>query len=282
LAAVAAALIALVAVAVGVAVTRGSGDEQQAPAAGGLPETSDYHSLLVSPTNPNELVLGTHQGLYRSTDSGRSWEFAGLGGKDAMNLAQPAGSTVWTAGHNVLAKSTDGGRAWADVRPDGLPGLDVHGFAVDPKKPNVLYGAVANQGLYRSTDGGGSFALVSREVGPAVMALAITRDGRILAGDMQQGLLESADGGRRWTARLRAGVMGIAINPRDPQRLLATEKGIFLSRDGGRSWEQMLSFPEGMGPVAWSPRQRNVAYVVGYTRTLYKTSDGGESWQPVG
>src|SRR5437762_2970222 len=35
----------------------------------GLPHTSDYHSLLVSPTDPRQLILGTHQGLFRSTDA---------------------------------------------------------------------------------------------------------------------------------------------------------------------------------------------------------------------
>src|SRR6266566_4188164 len=160
----------------------------------GLPDTPDYHSLLVNPSNSQKLVLGTHYGLYGSSDGGRHWRFDALSGDDAMNLARPSGKTVWLAGHLVFKKSTDGGSTWTDVRPSGLPSLDIHGFAVDPQDPRTLYAAVAGQGLYRSRDGGHSFSLASQQVGGSVMALAVLPDRRVLAGDMQRGLLESRDG----------------------------------------------------------------------------------------
>jgi photosystem II stability/assembly factor-like uncharacterized protein len=248
----------------------------------GLPHTPDYHSLLVDPSDPRRLVLGTHTGLYVSSDGGRHWRFDALAGQDAMNLARPAGETIWLAGHEVFKRSVDGGATWLDVRPSGLPGLDIHGFAVDPGNPEMLYAALAGQGLYRSTDGGRSFVSVSSEVGGNVMALAIVPGGRILAGDMQRGLLESSDRGATWTARLRAQLMGLAVNPRDPKRVLATGAGIALSTDGGRSWRSVLDLPEGAGPVAWSRSEPKLAYVVGLNRTLYRSGDGGESWLPVG
>jgi photosystem II stability/assembly factor-like uncharacterized protein len=261
-------------------VSRGGGGETQVVRAG-LPNTPDYHSLLVAPSDPNRLLLGTHSGLYRSVDGGRSWAFEGLSGQDAMNLARPAKSVIWTAGHNVLARSSDGGASWSDVRPKGLPTLDVHGFAVDPKHPRTLYAAVAGQGLYRSTDGGDSFTAISKTVGPAVMALAVTPDGRILAGDMQRGLLVSRDNGQAWHRTLAERVMGLALNPAEPKRAIATASGIFLSNDQGESWREVLPLGGGGGPVAWSPSNPNIAYVVSFDRTLYKTTDAGATWQPV-
>lgn len=247
----------------------------------GLPDTPDYHSLLVSPANPRKLVLGTHYGLYVSSDGGRHWRFDALSGNDAMNLARPEDKTIWLAGHLVFKKSSDGGQSWSDVRPAGLPTLDIHGFAVDPRNAETLYAAVAGQGLYRSRDGGRSFSLVSSAVGGNVMALAVLPDGRVLAGDMQRGLLESRDGGARWKQRLRAQVLGLATNPSSPRRLLATGAGIFLSIDGGRSWRSVLSLPGGAGPVAWSKSEPKLAYAVGFDRTLYRSRTGGTSWQPV-
>ncbi len=282
LAAIAVALAAAAVLAV-VLTQRGGGDGGAsgggAPVAG-LPNTPDYHSLLVARSDPNALLLGTHQGLYRSQDGGRSWSFEGLSGQDAMNLAWPSTNVVWAAGHNVLMKSTDGGHSWQDVRPDGLPGLDVHGFAVDPRNERIVYAAIAGQGLYRSSDGGQSFATLSPDVGGAVMALAITRDGRILAGDMQQGLLVSRDG-KQWTQALGAQLMGLAVNPKQPKLVLAAGAGVFRSTDGGRSWKQTFELADGAGPLAWAPSQPNVAYLVGFDRTLYKTTDAGASWQPV-
>jgi len=251
------------------------------PPATGLPDTPDYHSLLVDPADPERLFLGTHVGLYESADGGRRWEFARLEGQDAMNLARAPGETVWTAGHNVLAKSTDGGEIWTDVRPDGLPSLDVHGFAVDPRDPQRLYAAMAGAGLYRSSDGGTSFELLSKDVGAGVMALAATPDGRILAGDMQQGLLVSEDEGKTWQRTLAAGLMGLALNPDDPDRILASGPGILLSTDGGASWRTVQEIPAGAGPVAWSPSNPEIAYAVGFDRLLYRTTDGGVTWNVV-
>ncbi len=218
-------------------------------ASAGLPHTADYHALLVSPSDPPRLTLGTHDGLYQSVDGGRRWRFTALAGEDAMNLARPTATTIWLAGHEVFKKSSDGGRSWQDVHPSGLPGLDVHGFAVDPRDPDTLYAAIAGQGLYRSRDGGRTFSLLS---------------------------------GNSWKQTLRAQLMGLAINPANPKRVLATGAGIALSTDGGRSWRSVLDLPDGAGPVAWSPSNPDLAFAVGFDRVLYRSRDGGDSWQPVG
>jgi photosystem II stability/assembly factor-like uncharacterized protein len=199
-----------------------------------------------------------------------------------MNLARPTAQTIWLAGHEVFKKSSDGGATWSDVRPAELPSLDIHGFAVDPRNSRTLYAAVAGQGLYRSRDAGRSFALASNDVGGNVMALAVLPDGRILAGDMQQGLVESSNGGASWKPTLRAQLMGLAVNPRDPKRVLAAGAGIALSTNGGRSWRSVFDLPEGVGPIAWAQSDRNVAYAVGFDRRLYRSRDSGETWSVVG
>jgi len=283
-----AAAVAVVAAVIGVAVTRSNGgsgtpasSEATEPAAG-LPDTPDYHSLMVSQTDPKNVLLGTHNGLFRSMDAGRTWASDALGGQDAMNLVRSGGETLWVAGHMVLAKSVDGGSTWSNVRPSGLPGLDVHGFAADPRNQRTLYAAIAGTGLYRSTDGGNSFGVVSTAVGPGVMALAVMPDGRILAGDMQKGLMVSRDGGETWRLNLRAGLMGLALNPADPRRVLASGPGVLLSTNGGKKWTRVLDIPDGSGPVAWSNSNPKIAYVVGFDRTLYRSGDSGQTWSAVG
>ena len=278
---------AAVAVIVGVAVTR-SNDGSGTPSGAakptpGLPNTPDFHSLMVSPTDPKSLLLGTHYGVFRSVDGGRTWASDALGGQDAMNLVRPGGQTLWVAGHMVLTKSTDDGKSWSDARPRGLPGLDVHGFAADPRHPRTLYAAVAGKGLYRSTDGGNSFSVVSTDVGPAVWALAVMLDGRILAGDVQKkGLMVSRDGGKTWALNLQAEIGGLALNPADPKRVLAAGPGVLLSTNGGASWRRVLDIPEGGGPVAWSRSNPKIGYVVGFDRTLYRSNDSGQTWSAVG
>ncbi len=249
---------------------------------GSLPRAPDYHSLLVSPADARDVLLGTHDGLFRSRDGGRTWTKYSLGGKDAMNLARAGGLTVWAAGHNVLARSTDGGVTWRDIRPRGLPHLDLHGFAVDPRSSLTLYAAVAGEGLYRSRDGGASFSPVSRAVGDSVFGLAVLGDGTILAADAQRRLvLASRDGGKTWAGTVRAEVRGFAVAPGDPKLVLASGPGVLRSLDGGRTWKQVLRLGADTGPIAWAPGAPRIAYVVAFDRTLYRSGDGGTTWQPV-
>ena len=258
----------------------GSSRSSGSAASAGLPDTPDYHSLLVDPADADALTLGTHAGLFKSADGGRSWRPAALSGQDAMNLVRIEGA-LWVAGHSVLARSGDAGKTWQNVRPRGLPSLDVHGFAARPGG-GELYAAVAGEGLYRSSDGGRSFALASRQVGGSVFGLAAMPGGEVLAADTSQGLLASDDAGRSWRRLIGEPTLGVAINPNDPRTVLATGKGIYRSGDAGRTWTRVLDIAQGAGPVAWSPSAAKVAYVVGFDRTLYRTGDSGKSWLPVG
>lgn len=199
-----------------------------------------------------------------------------------MTLARPGGSgTIWLAGHDVFARSDDGGARWRALNPRSLPSLDLHGFAVDPRKRSNLYAAVAGTGLFRSTNSGATFTQVSTAVGGMVMALAVTPTGEILAGDMQRGLLASRDGGRTWRRVLKAQLAGIAVNLRQPRTVLATGPGILRSTDGGAHWSRVARIDAGAGPVAWSLSDPRIAYAVGFDRVLYTTMDGGANWAAV-
>ena len=277
LAAAVAVAVALAAIAAVALASRGSDDDAARPA---LPDASHYHSLLVDADDPNTLLLGTHDGLYRSSDGGRTWAEAGLTGDDAMHMAR-AGGVVWVAGHNVLERSTDGGRSWTTVRARGLGSRDIHGFAVDVDDDRTLYAAVAGHGLYRSRDGGESFARVSRSVGRNSAALGVTAGGRILVAELERGLLASDDDGRNWKRLLPRAPAGLAVNPREPRYALATERAILASSDAGESWTGVLATPAGAGPVAWSPSNPRIAYVVGFDGTLYRSRDRGQSWHSV-
>ncbi len=275
------AVAALMVVGVTLLLNRGGGATAPGGSATsvGLPDTPDYHSLLVDPANTERVTLGTHAGLFKTGDGGRTWRAAELSGQDAMNLVRTAGP-LWAAGHEVLARSDDGGTTWRDVRPRGLPSLDVHGFAAHPRS-GELFAAVAGQGLYRSGDDGQTFTRASRDVGGSVFGLAVMPDGTLLAADTSQGLLASDDAGRSWRQLIGEPMLGVAINPADPKTVLATGKGIYRSADAGKTWTRAVEITEGAGPVAWSPSAPKVAYVVGFNRVLYRTDDAGERWAPV-
>jgi photosystem II stability/assembly factor-like uncharacterized protein len=248
--------------------------------AASVPRAADYHALLVLGGDPATMLLGTHRGVYRSTDGGRSWRLAGLAGQDAMNLVQARGA-ILMGGHDVFAVSVDGGKTWRPEHPTGLPTLDVHGLAVDPTNPRVVYAQIAMTGLYRSTDGGRSFHVVSRDVNGPMMSVAVTPAGKLVVGDMTRGIYLSTTG-RRWLHTATGMVMGLAVDPRDANRILATGDGIAISKDGGRTWSAALRSKVMFGPVAWSPSNPNLAYAVSDDRSLWRSIDGGKTWSRTG
>ena len=256
----------------------GSSPSSESRTTTGLPDTPDYHSLLVDPTDSEAITLGTHAGLFKSANGGRSWRPAELTGQDAMNLVRSEGAVLWAAGHSLLARSEDAGTTWQNVRPEGLPSLDLHGFTVSSGSGEI-YAAVAGEGLYRSSDAGKSFTVASRQVGASVFGLAVMPGGEVLAADPGQGLLASSDTGQTWRRLVGGQIVGVAINPKNPRSVLATGQGIYRSVNAGRTWTRVLDIAEGAGPVAWSPSAANVAYVVGFDGTLHRTNDGGRSWR---
>src|SRR5262249_32306250 len=94
----------------------------------------------------------------------------------------------------------------------------------------------------------------------------------------------------------------LAIDPRDPltvwvgsgennsQRSVSYGDGVYKSTDGGKSWTNVgLKGSEHIGQIAVNPRDGNVVYVAaqgplwkeGGDRGLYKTLDGGKTWERV-
>ena len=249
-----------------------------APSLAAVPKASDYHSLLVLATKPETILLGTHDGIYRSADGGKRWRLAGKVG-DAMNLTQ-AGNTILMGGHNVFVASTDGGKSWHASTPSGLPSMDVHGLAADPRNPNIVYAQIAGTGLYISTDGGRSFKLLSAAMKGGMMPVAVTSSGSLVVGDMSQGIFISSTG-KRWLHTATGMVMGIAVDPKNAKRVVATGRGIAISSDGGHTWGAALPSKTMFGPVAWSPVDAKLVYAVGYDRSFWRSADAGKSWHRV-
>jgi photosystem II stability/assembly factor-like uncharacterized protein len=242
------------------------------------------HSLWVDPQDPDRLLVGVHGGLYRSSDGGRSWTLAALDGDDAMNVVGAADAgPLWVAGHDVLERSEDRGRRFDPVRPAGLPGLDLHGYAVRDGRPQEIYAAVAGEGLFRSTDGGQSFAVASRAFGPSVFGMAIRGDGRIFAADPSQGLLVSEDGGRSFDLPIRGeGFVSVAIEQGRPGLVLVGGgPGVYLSRDGGRSYAKS-PVDHAVAAVATAPSDRRRVYAVGTDGLVFVSRDRAQTWSTVG
>ena len=93
-----------------------------------------------------------------------------------------------------------GARSFERGAGSGLPGAEIYELVVDATSPSRLFAATA-EGLFRSTDGGGSWARTADGIdGDDVAAVAVdTASGTVFAGTFK-GIFRSSDGGVTWKA----------------------------------------------------------------------------------
>jgi len=190
-------------------------------------------ALAIDPQTPTTLYLRAYRRVYKSTDGGGRWTLVNtsLPGSylSTQNLVidpqTPTTLYAGTFGEGVF-KSTDGGGSWNAVNtglptyPPGYyyPHSNVEALAIDPQTPTTLY--LDMGGVYKSTDGGGSWSPASTGLG----------------------------GGT---------IHSLAIDPQTPTTLYAGTWGIFKSTDGGGTWYEAsaglsrssggnISFPFGL------------------------------------
>ncbi|WP_114313924.1 WD40/YVTN/BNR-like repeat-containing protein [Thermus caldifontis] len=154
--------------------------------------TRDVHALLWHPSGA--LFLGHHDGIVL-WDTSTPQHLVRRRDWDAMNLAWD-GKRLLVAGHWVYAESRDLKR-FRDLKPKGLPALDLHAYAIDPKRPEVHYVLEATHGYFRSQDGGQTWSkLPARGLPKGGMAFfLVDQRGRLWASLMERGLFLSEDGG---------------------------------------------------------------------------------------
>ena len=251
-------------------------------------------ALAVAPSDPNVIYIGSGEGLqrpdlstgdgiYKSTDAGKSWTHLGL--RDGQQIPQividprnPDRLFVAVLGHPYgpnaergLYRSLDGGRSFTKVL-----GEDENTGAIDivmaPNDPNTLYAALweARQGPWENGVWQGSGT----------------------------GLFKSTDGGDNWTPIMNGlptpadglGRIGIAVSPSRPQRLYITidaeaRSGIYRSDDAGASWtktstdERVHNRGSDFAEVKVDPKNADIVYSASIV--TWKSVDAGVTWKMI-
>jgi photosystem II stability/assembly factor-like uncharacterized protein len=287
------------------AVSRSSPAAVGITAAAPVPYEPWYWTMVVPRSDPNVVLLATSNGVLRSADGAKTWHPTGPQGVNVTSLVQ-AGARIYMGGvpgpnpvirkgagrtapdgPPVLAVSSDAGKLFRLLQPKGLPrASSVQALAVDPAGGKTLYALLNDGSLYRSTDAAQSFRLVTKKIGIAPWALAVTQGQRFVGGDMDTGGFSSTNA-TSWQrtpftdARGGRMVMEYAVDPADPARVLMTSVGIFRSADGGKTWQLALKSNVMFGPVAWAAPDSGVAYAVGFDRSFWRTDDSGATWRQV-
>jgi photosystem II stability/assembly factor-like uncharacterized protein len=259
---------------------------------------------------PHRLYVGTiGEGLFRSLDGGLTFRRACDGTFvecDVRAVAvHPQRPEVLFMGTELgLFRSADGADSWAQVEGP-LAGLQVWSIHIPPRRPDVMLVGTRPAALFRSEDGGQTWAVAAatmETVCPRIMHTRVTAivtdpDNADLAwaGVEIDGVQASYDGGRTW-APLGTGLssrdihaLAVAPGPGGRRRLLAaTNNDLNLSDDDGATWR-----PIGVGRMLPWPYCRALAQPIsrpevvllgagdgppGGVGAVARSADCGESW----
>jgi photosystem II stability/assembly factor-like uncharacterized protein len=271
--------------------------------------TSSIGDVTVAPSNPNVVWVGTGEpqnrqsspwgnGVYRSTDAGRSWTLLGLENTDHISRIQvhprdpdiayvAAVGRLWGPNRERgVYKTTDGGWTWEQVLfvDENTGAIDL---AMDPNDPQTLFvamyqrrrrawgfnGGGPGSGIYRTTDGGGSWielteGLPSGDKGRIGLDI-YRRDGNLVCAVVEA---DARDPGAR---RRGGGGQHRAEGGSDAGRL----NGVYCSTDRGETWEQRSTTnnrPMYYSQIRIDPNDPERMYLGG--SSLYRSSDGGRTF----
>ncbi|MUK88950.1 glycosyl hydrolase [Ornithinibacillus sp. L9] len=165
---------------------------------------------------------------------------------------------------NVTAKEAPGAlnQEWEFNAPSNIGGRIVD-VVVDPHEEDTIYIGAASGGVWKSTDAGDTFEVAwDDNLTQSIGAVEITNEGTLFVG----------------TGEANPGGGSIVYGG----------SGVYRSTDGGESWEDIgLKETSSIGRIMADPEDPNTVYVAatgplfhdGGERGLYKTEDGGDSWE---
>ena len=259
------------------------------------------HSLTQSEKNPDLLIAGTFNGIYRSLDAGDTWtalptqNTPGLVHVESLAI-DPRGTNIIYAGTWYLPyKSTDGGQTWKIIKNGIIDDSDIFAINLDPRNPSHII-ASACSGIYETNDAGENWHKVQGIPSQSRRTRAIlqhpTIPGLVFAGTTE-GFWRSAKSGdnNSWmvTTSRQLEINSIAVHPRNPDTVyIATNNyGVMVSRDGGKNFVPTNSGFSGrfVNTIVPDREQPNRVYATTINTTtgggfFFVSNDGGSTWQP--
>lgn len=264
------------------------------------PDGGDARAFAADPHDNQHLYLGTATGwIYESRNGGGNWKrLARVGKRDDLVLdnivldpSTPGrifvGAWVLSSADGGLYTSGDNGETWTVV-PE-MKGQSIRALVTAPSDPKVIVAGTL-KGVYKSTDGGMHWKLISPEGSMElheVESIAIDpKDPKIIYAGTWHLPWKTTDDGAHWS-NIKEGVIddsdvfSIIIDPKDPSVVYASAcSGIYKSESAGSLFHKIQGIPSTARRtrvLMQDPQHQNIVFA-GTTEGLYRTTDSGKTW----
>ena len=253
----------------------------------------NVESVAIDPRTNDRIYVGTWRQGWRTDDGGKNWKHIANGmvldtDMFAIYIDPANADNVWVATCGWVYNSKNTGDLWTRYK-DGFDNRRIHDVKIDPSDPNVIYaGSVA--GLYRSTDGGTKFGVIS-DTGLVINSIVLhpKRPERIVLGIEGDGVYVSHDRGQTYQ-RTSDGLYNLRITTIAPDPFVKNRvyaavvfggaaSGIYRSNDSGKTWERASKgqLPEVLSLTIASESDAEVKFIAGTEKGLFWSNDG-EEW----
>lgn len=259
------------------------------------------HSLTQADANPDVLIAGTFNGIFRSDNAGESWtqlptmSVPGLVHVESLAIDPRTANTIYAGTWYLPYKSTDGGKTWRTIKNGIIDDSDIFAIDIDPRDPNHVI-ASACSGIYETRTAGDSWKKVQGIPSQSRRTRAILQHpsipGLVFAGTTE-GFWRSDRGGdaNSWmvTTSRQLEINSITVHPTRPQTIYigTNNYGVMVSYDGGKNFVPTNSGYSGrFANVIVADREMpNRVYAATINTTtgggfLFVSTDNGETWRP--
>lgn len=242
------------------------------------------------PSNPQYgWICGFNGMVLRTTNGGNTWQGTVVSGANHLESVHFPTSTIgYTSGVEGIFKSTDGGANWTNITPTGSSNLWGN-FFVDANNGILLGGGCDGvQYFWRTTDGGASWTVYEGNEPNSGLTDAIIYDVNGLGYAVSSGKLwRTTDGGSSWEVFTTSGtnVWQEEICKYGNSFLVpyaglncsgqGDDGGMRFTTNNGISWRQYQTRISMFGAFLLDA---NNGWACGYNRSVYYTSDGGQTW----
>ncbi len=303
------------------------------PMTDGKVDTAAFGGVAVCEANPDIVYATTGEaqlrgnilpgnGVWKTTDGGKTWAKIGLANVhnfSRVRIHPKNCDTVLVGGFGHygadnedrgLFRTTDGGKNWTKTlyRDAKTGAVDI---SIDPTNPDTVYAALweawrkpwgmssggPGSGLFKSTDGGASWAEITRapglpkagligKIGVSVSPVDPNRVYAIIEHEAEGGVYASNDAGKTWEKRndtrdLRQRAFyytRIVADPKEKDRVYVLNVNFHRSDDGGKSFPKKIRVPHGDNHDLWIAADNNNRMVQANDGGANVSVNGGTSW----